>query len=48
MTFYLDISRAIMVRGQGIADLWGDVGALAAQAGVLFGLTAWRFRKTLG
>jgi len=48
MTFYLDISRAIMVRGQGIADLWGDVGALAAQAAVLFGLTAWRFRKTLG
>ena len=48
MTFYLDISRAVMVRGLPLHDLWYDVGALVALSLALFGLTAWRFRKTLG
>jgi ABC-type multidrug transport system permease subunit len=48
MTFYLDISRGIMVRGVSLGDLWVDVLGLVVQCGVLFSVTAWRFRKTLG
>jgi len=48
MTFYLDISRAIMVRGLALRDLWYDVAGLVALSAALFSLTAWRFRKTLG
>jgi len=48
MTYYLSISRAIMVRGQSLGDLWSDVAGLAILSAVLFTLTAWRFRKTLG
>jgi drug efflux transport system permease protein len=48
MTYYLNISRAIMVRGQSLGDLWSDVAGLAILSAVLFTLTAWRFRKTLG
>jgi ABC-2 type transport system permease protein len=48
MTFYLDISRGIMVRGVTLDALWPDIFGLLAQCAVLFSLTAWRFRKTLG
>jgi ABC-type multidrug transport system permease subunit len=48
MTFYLNISRGIMVRGVSLDALWPDIFGLVAQCAVLFTLTAWRFRKTLG
>jgi ABC-2 type transport system permease protein len=48
MTFYLDITRSIMVRGLPLDALWYDIGGLLTLTVVLFALTAWRFRKTLG
>jgi ABC-2 type transport system permease protein len=41
------ISRASMIKGSGLADLWPNVLALAAFALVLMSVSVWRFRQQL-
>lgn len=41
------IARSAMIKGSGVADLWGHLLALAAFALVLVTVSVWRFRKQL-
>jgi len=45
LTYFLDILRGIMLKGTGIAYLWGDIVPLAAFGLGIITLASWRFRK---
>jgi ABC-2 type transport system permease protein len=45
-THFIKISRAIIIRGAGIVDLWPQVLALAAITLVLLSTSVWVFKKT--
>lgn len=45
LTYFLDILRGIMLKGTGIAYLWGDIIPLAAFGLGIITLASWRFRK---
>jgi ABC-2 type transport system permease protein len=47
LTYFLPISRGIMLKGVGLADLWPETCILAFMAVIFVGLAALRFRKTL-
>jgi ABC-2 type transport system permease protein len=47
LTYFLQILRGIILKGVGVEVLWPEVLALAAFGGIVFGLSANRFRKTL-
>src|SRR5437870_12200541 len=47
LTYFLQISRGIILKGVGVEVLWPEVLALAAFGVIVFGLSANRFRKTL-
>jgi drug efflux transport system permease protein len=42
------IARGILLRGAGVETLWPHLLALVCFAGLLVGISAWRFRKQLG
>ncbi|MGE0158019.1 MAG: ABC transporter permease [Gemmatimonadales bacterium] len=44
---FLEIIRAIFLRGAGVRDLWPQLGTLAGMATVGLGVAAWRFRATI-
>ncbi len=46
-TYFIQISRGIIIRGAGFMDLWESVAALLAIAAVLVSLSTRAFRKTL-
>jgi ABC-2 type transport system permease protein len=48
LTYFLQILRGIILKGVGVEVLWPQVLALAAFGVVVFGLSANRFRKTMG
>jgi ABC-2 type transport system permease protein len=41
------ISRAALIKGSGLADLWPNLVALLAFALVLMSVSVWRFRQQL-
>jgi ABC-2 type transport system permease protein len=43
---YLEIVRAVFLKGAGVVDLWRPLMALTLLGGVLLGAAASRFRKT--
>lgn len=47
LTYFLPISRGIMLKGVGLADLWPETLILVVMALVFVGLAVGRFRKTL-
>ena len=47
MTYYLQILRAVILKGVGISVLWPQALALTAFAVVLLGISIWRFQKTV-
>lgn len=47
LTYFVNISRGVILKGVGLADLWTVTAALAALAVAYVGLAAIRFRKTL-
>jgi ABC-2 type transport system permease protein len=44
---FADISRGIMLKGTGLAELYRNLFALLAFTVLLVGISAWRFRKQL-
>ena len=47
LTYFLPITRGIMLKGVGIQDLWGETLMLVVMAIAFVGLAVARFRKTL-
>jgi ABC-2 type transport system permease protein len=47
LTWFLPITRGIMLKGVGLADLWVQTLMLSFMAIAFVGLAAARFRKTL-
>jgi ABC-2 type transport system permease protein len=47
LTYFLDILRGVLLKGVGVRDLLGQLGALCGLAGVLFVVSVKRFSKTL-
>jgi ABC-2 type transport system permease protein len=47
LIWFLEILRGILLKGIGIRDLWGELGALAAFALALLALSVQRFSKSL-
>ena len=45
--YFLDISRGIVMRGAGLAELWRDVAVLVAYTAVVLTLAVWRFKKRI-
>lgn len=48
LTYFIDISRGVMVRGAPIDSLWLPLGLLAGLSVVVFGLSVLLFRRDLG
>lgn len=46
-TYFIEVIRGLLLKGNGVAVLWPDYLALAAFAAGFIGLSVWRFRKTL-
>ena len=46
-THYIAISRGIIIRGAGFADLWPSVAALVLISAVLIAMSARAFHKTI-
>ena len=46
--YFIDLSRAIALKGQGLETLAPEMGFLAAYAAGLILLSAWRFKKKIG
>lgn len=46
--YFIDLSRAITLKGQGLAAVGPAMGILASYAAGLIALSAWRFKKRLG
>jgi ABC-2 type transport system permease protein len=47
LTYYLDVTRGILLRGVGLEALWRDVVVLAAMAAGTIALSVRRFSKTV-
>lgn len=47
LTYFANVTRGIMLKGVGLADLWSETIVLAVMAVVFVSLAALRFRKTL-
>ncbi|MGA2138109.1 MAG: ABC transporter permease [Verrucomicrobiia bacterium] len=47
-TYFIELMRAIILRGAGFLEFWPHLLILAAMGGVLFALCASRFRRKLG
>jgi ABC-2 type transport system permease protein len=45
--YFVNISRGIVMRGAGLADVWRDVGVLVAYTAVVLGLSTWLFKKRI-
>lgn len=43
--YFIELSRDVVMKGAGLADVWRNVAALSAYTVVVFCLAAWRFRK---
>ena len=43
--YFVDLSRGIVMKGAGLADVWLNTAMLAAYTLAVFGLAVWRFRK---
>ncbi|MFU8877786.1 MAG: ABC transporter permease [Wenzhouxiangellaceae bacterium] len=43
--FFIDFSRALLLKGSGFNELWPAIVVLAAYTTVIFGFAVWRFRK---
>lgn len=46
--YFIDLSRAITLKGQGLATIGSAMGILATYAAGLIALSAWRFKKRIG
>jgi ABC-2 type transport system permease protein len=47
-TYFIELMRAIVLRGATIADFWFNLVILAAMGGALFTWCALRYRRNLG
>jgi len=47
LTYFIDISRGVMLKAMPISDLWQPIGLLALLAVIVFGLAVIRFRRDL-
>ncbi len=47
LTYFVEIARGLMLRGEAVADLWQPLGMLAALGAVTLGLAVVRFRADL-
>ncbi len=47
LTYFIEISRGVMLKAMPISDLWEPIGLLAVLAVVVFGLAVIRFRRDL-
>jgi ABC-2 type transport system permease protein len=47
LTYFVELMRAIVLRGAGLIEFWRHLVILAVMGGALFGLCALRFRRTL-
>jgi ABC-2 type transport system permease protein len=47
LTYFIEISRGVMLKGMPISGLWEPIGLLALLAVVVFGLAVVRFRRDL-
>lgn len=45
--YYIAILRGVLLKGNGFADLWGDLAMLAAFAAVMIGVSTARFQRKL-
>lgn len=43
--FFLELSRAVVMKGAGIQETWANIGLLLVYAVAVFLLASWRFRK---
>jgi len=43
--YFMNISRGIVMRGAGLAELWTNVAVLAVYTAVVLAIAAWRFKK---
>jgi ABC-2 type transport system permease protein len=46
-TYYIELQRAIVLRGAGLADFWLDIVVLAGMGLGLFSLCALRFKQKI-
>jgi ABC-type multidrug transport system permease subunit len=46
--YFIDLSRASTLKGQGLETVASAMGILAAYAAGLIALSAWRFKKRIG
>lgn len=47
-THFVELGQSVLLRGAGLAVVWKNMAALAAIGSVLFALSLYRFRKTIG
>ena len=47
LTYFIEISRGVMLKAMPISDLWEPIGLLAVLAVVVLGLAIFRFRQDL-
>jgi ABC-2 type transport system permease protein len=47
LTYFIEISRGVMLKAMPISDLWEPIGLLAALAVAVLGLAVFRFRRDL-
>jgi ABC-2 type transport system permease protein len=47
-TYFIDLARAIILRGATFLEYWPSLGIMSAMAVMLFAVCALRFRKKLG
>jgi ABC-2 type transport system permease protein len=47
LTYFIEISRGVMLKATPISALWGPLGVLALLAVVVLGLAVTRFRRDL-
>jgi ABC-2 type transport system permease protein len=48
VTYFIELMRAIILRGATLAEFWSSIVVLAVMGAVLFSLCALRFRKKIG
>jgi ABC-2 type transport system permease protein len=46
--WYLEIVRALFLKGATVAELWKQYAALAVMGGAVFTAATWRFRRAVG
>lgn len=46
--YFVDLSRAIVLRGAGLPELWPTLALLFVYTLLIFALAVWRFRKKVG